>query len=338
MSDRKHMCKKIRLKVLALLCAASLLSGCTIGEKEYVLDLNYVGRNDVISINGEECSMEETKLYLCNYQNIYGKEYGVNLWEYEFSTEDISVTLEEYVKDITLLQLSNVLCMNQLAKQMDVKLTNEEMKLVEDASQKYYASLNEAEKKYMGIDQKEMQSFYKKYATAKKLYEQLTQGVDEEVSVDEARVLRIQQIFVASLDTAKEVQNKLKNEDFSKVAAKYNESEQVEITVVRGELPKIVEKAVYALNDGEKTGMIKTETGYYFVKCLSKNEAELTEKNKTTIIERRRKEQFEDEFHAFVERSTFEINQKAWDSIAIDTSGSIVTDSFFEIYDGYFKN
>ena len=331
------MNKRIRTVILITMIIATLLSGCTIANKEYVLDLNNVGRNSVFSVNGEECSIKEAKLYLCNYQNLYGKEYGVDLWGYEFDKENAPSTLEEYVKDITLLQLSNIMCMNQLAKQMKITLTEEEERLVEKAAETYYGSLNKEEQKYIGMDKKDLIKFYNKYAIAEKLYRQLTQGVNEEVSIDEARAIRIQQIYVASADKAKDVQKKLdKGEDFAITAGTYNEAKNIEITVVRGTLPDIVEEMAYILDDGQQTEMIETEDGYYFIKCLSKNVEELTEKNKENIIAKRKKEQFDDVFQSFVDESEFEIRQKLWDEVTIDTSGNIVTKSFFEVYDTYF--
>ena len=331
------MNKRIRTIIVIAIMMTSLLSGCRIADKEYVLDLNHVGRNDVISINGEECSMKEAKLYLCNYQNLYGKEYGVDLWGYEFDKENVPSTLEEYVKDITLLQLSNIMCMNQLAKEMKITLTEEEEKLVEKATEMYYESLNADELDYIGMDKKDLKKFYTKYAIAEKLHSQLTQGVNEEVSVDEARVIRIQQIFVSSSEKAVEVQKKLaKGDDFSNTAGAYNEAELIEITVARGELPQIVEEEAYVLDNGQQTDMIEAEGGYYFIKCLSKNEEELTEKNKESIISKRKKEQFDDVFQSFVDESEFEIKQKLWDDVFVDTSGKIVTKSYFEIYDQYF--
>ena len=83
--------------ILALTC---LLTGCTIGDTDYVLDMNYVGRNDVLEINGEAITKEETLLYLCNFQNLYGEEYGLDLWQANLNTSDL--TLEEYIKEITL--------------------------------------------------------------------------------------------------------------------------------------------------------------------------------------------------------------------------------------------
>lgn len=331
------MRRKIQIIILTICVVSAMLSGCTIGDTEYVLEISSVGRNDVFSINGKDCSKEEAKLYLCNYQNLYGNAYGVNLWEYEFDAEDAPATLEEYVKDITILQLSNIMCMNQLADQMVISLTEEENILVEKAAEEYYDSLSEYERDYIGMSKKELKKFYEKYAIAKKLYDHLTQGVNEEVSVDEARVIRIQQIFVESIETAEVVQNKLAGgDDFYNVAGTYNEGTVIETTIARGQLPEEVEQKAYALDNGQQSEMIRTEEGYYFIKCISKNEEELTEKNKDNIIVKRRKEQFDDVFDAFVEESEFEINQKLWDSITVDTSGKIETDSFFEVYDHYF--
>ena len=102
------MKKKFVTLCFAVALAASTLTGCTIGNTEIVLDMNSVGRNHVFSINGDKCSREEAKLYLCNYQNIYGYEYGINLWEYDYSQMEDDSTLEKYVKDAHGLEEKNV--------------------------------------------------------------------------------------------------------------------------------------------------------------------------------------------------------------------------------------
>lgn len=328
---------KIQRIIVVILLLATFLSGCTIGDTEYVLDLSHIGRDEILSVNGEKCSLKEAKLYLCNYQNLYGKEYGVNLWDYDFSTEEVPATLEEYVKDITLLQLSNIMCMNQLAKEMEITLTEKEESKVKHTAEEYYESLSSYELDYMGISKKDVIGFYEKYAIAEKLYRHLTQGVNEEVSLDEARVIRIQQIYVTSLDKARTVQKKLeKGEDFSNVAGAYNEEKQIEIVVARGGLSEILEEVAFGLDNGEQSGLIKEKEGYYFINCLSKNVEELTEKNKGTIIAKRRKEQFDDVFLAFVEKSELEVNQNEWDKVMVDTTGNIKTDCFFALYDDHF--
>lgn len=331
------MKRKLVTLCFAVALLSSTLTGCTIGNTEIVLNMNSVGRNHVFSINGDKCTKEEARLYLCNYQNIYGNVYGLNLWDYDYSQMEEGSTLEDYVKDVTLSELANIMCMEQLAEEQEITLTEEELEKVAKATDEYYASLSKEELSYMGLDKSELKSFYEKYAIAQKLYTTLTQGVNEEVSDDEARVIRIQQIFVKSEDVALQVQQKLTNgEKFETLASSYNEASVIEKNLARGEYPDAVDDVVFRLDNNEVSGMITTEDGYYFIKCLNKFDEELTEANKENIIVKRRKEQFDDKFTELVENSQFELNEKVWESIKVDTSGSITTDSFFATYEKYF--
>ena len=331
------MKRKFITLCMAVALFSTTLTGCTIGNTEIVLNMNTVGRNHVFSINGNKCTKEEARLYLCNYQNIYGSAYGLNLWDYDYSKIEEGASLEDYVKDVTLSELANIMCMEQLAKQQELTLTEEELQKVNAAADEYYKSLSRKEISYIGLDKNELKSFYEKYALAQKLYNSLTQGINEEVSDDEARVIRIQQIYVKSEETATQVQQKLANgEKFDSLASNYNEAGVIERNLARGEYPEVVDNVVFHLDNGEESGMITTEQGYYFIKCLNKFDEELTEANKENIIVKRRKEQFDDKYIEFVETSQFELNESVWDDIKVDTSGDMKTSSFFEVYEKYF--
>lgn len=331
------MKKKFGTLVVMVSLLSGVLSGCNVGNTEFVIDLNNVGRNDVFSINGTDCTKDEARLYLCNYQNIYGSEYGLDLWMYDYSNMSIDVTLEDYVKELTIVELSNVICMNQLAEELGVELTVQEEKLVSQATDEYYESLSREELRYMGIDKIELKECYERYAIAQKLYKTLTDGVNEEVSDDEARVIRIQQIYVKSEEVAKVVQQRLRNgSGFDVVASSFNEAGVIERNLTRGEYEKAVEDVAFNLDDGEQSGMITASDGYYFIKCLNKYIDDLTEQNKENIILKRQQEQFDDVFYEFIDNSTFELNEKVWDSVKVDTSGAITTDSFFKVYEKYF--
>ena len=331
------MKKKFITLCLAVALASSSLTGCTIGDTEIVFDMNSVGRNHVFSINGDKCSKEEARLYLCNYQNIYGYAYGMNLWEQDFGQLETGSTLEDYVKGVTLNELVNIMCMEQLAKQQKITLTEAETEKVAKAAEEYYESLSKEERSYIGIDKSKLKRYYEKYAAAQKLYRTLTEGINEEVSDDEARVVRIQQIFVKSQETVRLVQEKLSGkEKFENVANTYNEASVMERYLARGEYEKAIDDVVFRLDNNEVSNVVETKDGYYIFKCLNKFDKEMTEENKGNIIIKRRKEQFDDKFIEFVDTSLFELNEKAWNDIKIDTSGSIKTQSFFEIYEKYF--
>ena len=73
--------------------------------------LKPVGYHQVFKIDKEVCKKKEAKVYLTNYMNIYGNAYGVSLRKQKSVQED----LEQYVKELTISQLSKIKCMNGIA-------------------------------------------------------------------------------------------------------------------------------------------------------------------------------------------------------------------------------
>ena len=87
---------KIRTKKLMLipvLCASLLCGGCEVAGRKVIFTTG-LGNKDVFRIGETVCTLPEAKVYLCNYQNIYGSVYGLNLWEQASSKKQ----LDSYVK------------------------------------------------------------------------------------------------------------------------------------------------------------------------------------------------------------------------------------------------
>lgn len=321
---RRHIQKYIALLVIATL----FLTGCTIGDTEYVFYEKKVDDKSVFSVGTERCSIGEAKLYLCNYKNIYGRPYGIDLW----SKAALTDSLEAYVRGITLAEAGRVFCMYELAKEQELVLTEAELKQVESIAKEYYESLSKEELTYFELKESDVVLAYEHYATALKLYSVLTEGVNEEVSDDEARVIRVEQIFVQDKETAETVSQKLSNgEDFEAVAGTYNKAEAMEIVMARGEYPSEVEDIVFSLDNNAISPMITVEGGYYFVKCLSKLEPELTEENKAVIVLKRQKEQFDDLYEEYVNNTDFILNDEVWSTITLEGTQGIETDDFFKL-------
>ncbi|MBO5258863.1 MAG: peptidyl-prolyl cis-trans isomerase [Agathobacter sp.] len=322
---------KRKIKALGVVLGlVTLLCGCQIGDTQFVFQKNTANKKEVFTLNGEACSLTEAKLYLSNYRNIYGNAYGIELWGYDFGED----SLEEYIKEVTIDELTRIACMEQIAKSQELELTEEEEKKIKEMAEIYYDSLSEEEISYIGASKKNIESYYESYALAQKLYDSLTQNINIEVSDDEARVIRIQQIYVTNANNASAVNQKLTNgEDFAAVASNYNEAAVVETTVARGTLPEAVEEIAFNLDNDAVSGMIESDGGYYFIKCLNKFEEELTEANKANIIVKREKAQFEDAYLDFTEKAEYDLNEELWESVAIAEEETITTDSFFEVFE-----
>lgn len=324
---KRKWIQMIPVTIAMLMC----LGGCQIGNRQIVVS-GSLSDKQVFKIGSATCGVKEAKVYLTNYQNIYGTAYGLNLWEHDFGDD----SLTQYVKDITLEELTHVVCMDLLAESQEVSLSEEEKADVASAAKEYYASLSEDEVAYLAVTESDIAEYYAHYALAQKLYHSLTNGVNDEVSDDEARVIEIMQIYVTDETKAAEVLSKLKNgDDFASVANNYNQLSSIQVTVSRDELPVEVEKVAFDLDNGEISDEIPVDHGYYFIKCLNKYDEELTEANKSNIVEKREKEAFDDIYNEYVSGLSSYLNQNLWDELELDTDASIATDSFFEVFEKY---
>lgn len=320
--------------LLAVCLIASLFfSGCQIGNKQIVV-LKSIGGRQVFKIGDISCDLKEAKLYLANYQNIYGTAYTLDLWKHDFGDE----SLENYIKDITLNELASVISMNQLAAETGVVLTEEEKANMKEAAECYYESLTKVERDYLELSKSELLEYYEHYALAQKMYQFFISEIDNEVSEDEARVMEVLLIFVSDAAKASEVEVRLQNgEDFTNVANAYHELSGMKYHICREDLPEEAENIIFQMEDNEISGKIAAENGYYFIKCLNKYHMELTEKNKEVILEKRKKEAFAGVYNEFLSSTVSYINEEVWENVQLNTEAEIQTDSFFKVYEEYSK-
>ena len=230
--------------------------------------------------------------------------------------------------------------MEQIAKQKEIALSDAEEQLIKEVADTYYETLSDAELDYADVDKGKLESYYRRYALARKLYDEMSGAKNTEVSDDEARVIRIGQIRISDAAKADEVEKKLaQGEDFLSLAAVYNEADAVEITVARGDLPKEVEQVAFEMDNDEISGKITTADAYYYIACISKYEEELTLANKEVIVLERERKAFDDAYRDFVDSAQMVMNDEVWDKVTIaKKKDRITTSTFFSTYENAMTN
>ena len=327
------MKKKKRINRKKAVCAGLLLAlfagGCSSKD---VIHVPQITARQVLKVDGESYSLAESKVYLVNYQNLYGTVAGVEIWQQESQKEP----LEEYIKNLAVAQMTKILSMDSLAESLKISLEENELANVKKAAKIYYESLTEEEIDYTGADESDIKRLYQDYALAQKLYKSLTADINSEVSDDEARIMEAMQIVVKDKKTAKTVKKALKDGgDFATIAGTYNEADEVKIQFGRCMLPKKVEEEAFAMDNGAVSNAIKTKDSYYFIYCVNKFNEELTDANKIKIVRQREKEAFGDVYDAYVKKISQKLYQKVWDGVTLDEAAGLATDSFFAVYQEY---
>ena len=315
-----------------LLLVALLLSGCQIGNTKVVF-LKPVGYHQVFKIDKEVCRKKEAKVYLTNYMNIYGNAYGVSLRKQKSVQED----LEQYVKDLTISQLSKIKCMNGIAKEQKIELTKEEEQIAEAAAKEYYESLSKEERKYMGASQSLITKMYSEYLLASKVYQSLIGSVDEEVSDDEARIIELDQIFVEEETLAQELKSRLDNgEDFETLAANYSKASKVTVNVARGEKSQEYEDVAFDLDNEEISDVFAADGGYYILKCLNTYLPDESEANKEKVARQEKQTRFQAIYDELMADTISEYQERLWEKTDLTDYEDVKTNTFFKVYESYF--
>lgn len=338
--------------MLAILLAVLPLTGCSLeGDFSRVVFTTGFGKDEVFRIGKSTCTLPEFMVYLVNTQNQYENVYGEQIWSVELD----GVTLEDNVKDTVLAKLAQIKTMYLMAKDRDVELEEGEKERVEEAAQTYYSSLTDQELQVMGADLNTIRQLYTEYAMAEKVYNQIIEGINPEISDDEARTITVEHILIRTyttdgtgkrIDYSESMKQECYEEilqlreqavngeeDFAELAAKYSEDENLRYSFRKGETDPTLEEAAFKLGNGEISDVVELEGGYHLIRCVSTFDREETDANKLKIVEERRGEAFGQEYDAFVETLVRSMNEELWQEITLVRDQEVGTDDFFTIYE-----
>ena len=313
-------------------------------------------KDEIFRIEGESCSLSEIMVYLTTAQNQYEDVYGKEIWNVSLD----GVTLEQNVKETVLARIAQVKTMYLLAQDRGVTLDEQETALVKTAAKEYYQSLNQTEIKEMNLSESTVEKLYAEYALSQKIYQNLIDGINPEISDDEARTVTVQHILLRtsaldgagnqvelSTDAKRSAYEKIceirelamtGQNDFADLAAKYSEDTNITYSFGKGELDQVFEEAAFKLQTDEISPVIETNSGYHIIKCLNTFNREETDANKLKIVEQRRKETFGQEYDAFVDTLARNLNQSLWDKVEFIHDDAVQTHNFFEVYEKYFPD
>lgn len=342
--------KLVSAAVVAAVCTAAL-TGCGCRKVYFSTGL---GDDEIFKINGTATTLEEAMLYLTCEKNLYENSYGSEIWKQNLSE---GMTLMDYVKDTVKERLAQVSALNQLAKSRDITLSEKEKNKVAKAAEAFYNGLTEEEIEYMDVNLKSVTNAYTKYALAEKVYDELTGDVNPEVSDADALVIKVQSIYIktynldsegnrtdytkeekkAAKEKMKELLSEVKTEgvDFSEIANKYSDAEQIEYTFGKGEMVEEFEQAAFALKQDQISRIISTDSGYYIIKCIEDYMIEETQANKERLIENAKDEAFKAIYKPYVESVSSEFNDRLWDSLGFEEKANVKTCNFYDIYNKY---
>ena len=340
--------KKMRKLCLIILMSLLFCTGCSGKDKIKIVLTTGFEKDELFRIEEMSCNEREMMIYLTNVRNQYKEAYGEDI----FNNSDYGQSLSENVKEMVLADISRIKAMNLFAGEYGVSLDAQEKEDAHYAAERYLSSLSEQEIKLLDADQKLIAGMYEEYMLANKIYYYIIRDVMPVISDDEARTITVSRIMIKthyydikgvaqpySKEAKKDLYGKLQlikediagGEDFTVAASKISEAEVTTFSFRKGEGDKHFEEAAFNLGTGEVSDILETEEGYVLIKCLNAYDKEETDKNKEVILNKRKKEAFNEDYDRFAKGLTKMLNEDLYNHITPLEDEALTTSSFYDV-------
>ena len=346
--------KSILLCLTIVISTTMSLTACASEDKVPVYLTTGFDSNEVFVIEDQKCLLPEVMIYLLNTQAKYENVYGDEIW----NTMVNGVTMPENIKENVLSEISQIKAMNILAGQSGTELNEEELVLVQNVTNDYYASLSSDMIAKTGITKDILYQMYYEYAMAHKLYDEFIKDISPEISDDEARTITVQHIFIKTYTTDDEGQMVDYSEqakkiaydravmihgeatdgehEFSDLVMQYSDGNLSDYSFGLGETEPEFETAAFNLGKDEISDVVQTKYGYHIIKCITTFNREETDLNKIRRAEEAKEQVFSENFDDFAQTLTTYFNDELWDRVTVLDNVDEYTLDFFEVYHNYF--
>ena len=253
------------------------------------------------------------------------------IWDVMLAGED--KTFGDYLKSQLRTFLDEMKIMNLMAEERDIRLTPQEQTAMSEAAQEYYGALTAADREHMELTEEEVLELYEDYCMAEKLVQELTEGMNLEVSDSEAKVIVVQEVKTEERQAAETLQAAASEEgaDFSALA------EAAGLTVTerslgRKEESAAYEEAAFSLSAGEVSVPVEKDGSYYVIKCVNEYDREATALRKEQIYTNRRQKAFRDLYDSYCQEIRISYSGVSFETLQMKTEKVAEEADFFEIY------
>ena len=293
-----------------------------------------LGSNTVLKAGNVTMKKYEAMILMSDARSQYEELLGEDIWNESIDGESFYSYVNEQIK----VKLIRVAMLNKLADERGVVLSRDEQSEVESAAKEFYDSLSDSDKKDLDVDQDDIEEMYTKFALANKVYQDIISEYDIEVSYDDARVIDIQYIVSDSESEVNAAYEQIQaGSSFFALAKEINEDGEYELELKRGEMDSTFEEIAFNLSTGDMSEVFEVDGKYYIIRCTSDNDKTKTEVNKTTILESKQLEKFNEFMNEYEADVYVDWNNSVWKKLSV-RSNIIYSANFESIYNSYLND
>ena len=336
-------------KKAAILTAAGALAAMSVTGCSGSINTDAV----VATVGDEDITLGVANFYARMTQGQYETYYasmmgttGEAMWTQEAGEDQ---TYEESVKDSLMENLQNMYLISQHAADYEVSLTEDEKDAISEAAEQFSEANTDEAKEVVSGYKKDVEKFLELATIQTKMDSKMREGVDEEVSDEEAAQKAMKYVFFSYTSTddsgnsttlsddekeglktdAQSLADRVKaGEDISAVAEEmgqtaYDLTFDSESTSPNEDLITAVD--VFE-TEGETTDVIEADDGLYVGQLTSLLDRDATDQKKASIVEQRRQDQYDSLLEEWRNSTDISVDDKVWEKVDFEDTGvTIIT-------------
>lgn len=306
----------------------------------------------VATVGGEEMTLGVANFYARftqgQYETYLAGMMGTTAEEMWAQDAGDGSTYEESTKDGIMENLENMYLISQHAGEYGVSLTDEDEEAIAAAAEQFDADNSEEVKETVSGYRKDVEKVLELLTIQSKMYDPMREGVDEEVSDEEAAQKSMQYVFFsytttgdsgASVQLTDEEKEALLStaQSFSDRAAAGEDMEalasEMGVEVQTGTFDSdsttpnadLIAAADALTAEGEVTAPVETDNGIYVAKLTSLLDREATDAEKETIVEQRRSDQYNSLLEEWRDAADIKVKERVWKKVDFTYQGITIT-------------
>ncbi|BBF44771.1 foldase protein PrsA precursor [Lachnospiraceae bacterium KM106-2] len=288
--------------------------------------------DQMMKVGDKSVSYREVMIYMLQLKNNYESGIGSEIWNFQV---DKNNTFSDVAKDEIVSQITELKVIAQQAEKLNIKLNKDEIDEINGNVVNYLKNVTKEDQKKYGITEDVVYQVLSDNYLAEKVFSISTNEVDTNISDDEAKQVKLQQLYVitngqdkngttismnekdkkAALKRAKDLLKKAKKtDDFLSFAKSNSDIAEIELELGKGD-NKEIESQAFALKKGKLSDVIETSQGYVILYCVNPFDEDATASKKEEIIASRQNEVFRAKYKNWSKEYKVDVNSVKWNKI-----------------------
>ncbi len=303
-------------------------------DKNDVVDGKIVNDAVMLTVGEYEVTYSEVMVYVNMIKGKYEPLFSEYIWDFEV---DEDKKFEDLAKEEIINQIIRLKVMRAKSIEEGIELSEDEKLEIEDSAAEYLTQITKEQQKMYGINIDIITTIYEDNFIARKLFDVVTADVDMKVAKEDAHTVTVKQFVsvykgrdkagnvlkgskeekdAAKLEANKAFDQIVKNKnDFQSYALNHSDSEEIVVSISKGELDENIEKVVFSLKEKSTSAILDMGEGYYFFECIDADDEKAREEREDEIVKERQNDAFSKEYDEWLRKTEVYIVTELWNMI-----------------------